>query len=292
MNHPLPPRDERAFFYSQFSFLRKNKIQLTKEFLASLNDRFGTQAHIFIHFLEWDSNYFNCPVYKIEFIDWPDNQMTSPQDLLVKTLIDLKTELALRHPHYYLFAEIPSEDIYVLQAMSLAGLKLVETRLTYFFNDLKNYTWPERFSTRLATTDDIPNLRNVASGSRNNFDRYHADPFFSDIIADNYLETFVENSVKGFADFVLVPGDDGKSPDAFITVKIENDMAKIVLVAVNEACRGWFLRLTSELIFRLKTQNITYIHMTTQSTNRAVIHVFEKLGWKYGRSSHMFSTYQ
>ena len=65
----------------------------------------------------------------------------------------------------------------MLQAMGYAGARLIETRLTYFQDDLQKFDWPIRSSVRLATKSDIPALRKVAIDARNPFDRYHADPF-------------------------------------------------------------------------------------------------------------------
>lgn len=307
MTHrPHATHQQRAFFHSALGFLHRHQPQLAKKFLTDLADaardgqveQSGSHVRLFVQRLEWDSRFFICPVYRLEFSDWEED-VPNPANVLAMTLKELKQALSARHAQYYLFAEVPSEDIVMLQALGLAGLRLIETRLTYFRDDLGQFSCPERFKVRLATAADIPNLRQVAMEARNHYDRYHADPFFQTALADEYLATFIENSVKGFADVVLVPDDDALKPGAFFTADLlpaktslpEINIGRIVLVAVGTERRGWHLRLMSEMSYWFQEQRVQLAYMTTQSTNRAVIRNCEKLGYRYGRSTHIFATH-
>lgn len=97
---------------------------------------------------------------------------------------------------------------------------------------------------------------------------------------------------------VLVP-DDNHPMDAFFAgdlIPIENSPLKIlsgrlVLSAAGETRRGWHLKLMSEMCYYLQRRDVQIVFSNTQSTNRAVIHNFEKLGWKYGKSTHIFSVH-
>jgi dTDP-4-amino-4,6-dideoxy-D-galactose acyltransferase len=301
---------ERAFFYAPLSFMHRYKAEIRGHFLRELNTGIqnntiqikGSQARVMVKYLEWDSAYLNCPTYRLEFFDWGEDVL-DPVAALAHTLNDLKNDLSNRQGPYYLFTEIPSEDIVVLQALGLAGLKLIETRQGYFREDLDTFQWPHRSAVREANLGDIPNLRKVAMESRNAFDRLHADFSFPDSVADDYLGTFVENSVKGFADIVLVPDEetdqDQQKPGAFFTANIVAanksplgmKLGNIVLVAVGPERRGWHLRLMAEMSYYFQSCGVQISHMTTQSTNRAVIRNCEKLGYKYGKSTHIFATH-
>jgi dTDP-4-amino-4,6-dideoxy-D-galactose acyltransferase len=290
------------FFIPRLVFYTKKKIELTQAFLdhlltdhkAGLIESFGSQPQFFIRYLEWDSQYFKCPTYKLEFAEW---EGVMPFAKLAQGLINLKNELATRHPQYYLFTEIPSQDLIMVQALGEAGMKLIETRVTFFHDNLDNFTWEERFPVRIATEMDIPKLKQVAKTERNIFDRCHADPFFSDDVADEYLATFIENSVKGFTDIVLVPEDGTHLPGAFLSADYMTFFGKILgknlgrmgITAVSREYRGWFIRLMVELFFLFKSKNVSLVYTNTQSTNYAIIRSFEKLGWKYGRCAHVFS---
>ncbi len=54
---------------------------------------------------------------------------------------------------------------------------------------------------------------------RNPFDRFHADPAFSQEKADEFLATYIEESIKGLADHIIVPNEPNVPPDAFLTAK-------------------------------------------------------------------------
>ncbi len=306
MNALSHAHQERAFFYSPASFLHKYKTELSQGFLDDLAvaqqqddlEVFGEGARLFVRHLKWDSQFFNIPTYKIIFADW-DDSIIVPRDKLAQIIHALKLELSARHPHYYLFAEIPPEDLPMIQAIGFAGLRLVETKITYF-NDLNRFSWPKRFAVRDATLEDIPHLRQVASESQNPFDRYHADTCFSGEIASEYLAVFAENSVKGFANAVLVPAVGHDLPGAFMTGDLMSDIGKLIgkdiargtLSAISKERQGWYLRLLVEMFFYYKLQGVPLFYGSTQASNRGVIRVLEKLGSEYGKTSHVFSTFQ
>ncbi|MHC1727991.1 MAG: hypothetical protein AB9866_18645 [Syntrophobacteraceae bacterium] len=296
---------QRAGLYSPLSFLYRFQDRIARRFLADLDDAvqegtvrpFGSLSRLYVRRLDWDSRHFGFPVYRLEFADW-DQNITAPYEALAGNIKKLKADLS-PHGRYYLFCEVPTEDLPVLQAMGISGMRLLETRLTYYRDDVEHFAWPQRFNVRQAGQADIPGLRKVASGARNLFDRYHADPFFPKKVADTYLETFIENSINGFANIVLVPADEDGPPGAFFTATLgsekglspELSVGRIVLVAVGEDRRGWHLRLMSEMSYLFRDRGVLVAHMTTQSTNRAVIRNCEKLGYRYGRCSHVFATF-
>jgi dTDP-4-amino-4,6-dideoxy-D-galactose acyltransferase len=295
---------DRALFNSPLSFIRSDESRLTDHVLAGLNKAlaagqivpYGDTARLYLRYLTWDSDYFGCPTYRIEFADW-DEGVDAPA-ALAAVVGQIRAELSQKHGNYYLFSDVPSEDILVMQALGLAGMRLVETKLTYFHDDLANFSWPERFATRHATAEDIPGLKRVAMETRNYFDRYHADPFYTQAGADRYIGTYLENSIKGFADFVTVPDLD--PPGAFFTCDLippeksalGAKLGHIALVAVDPSRRGWHLKLMSEVSYQFAAAGVAVAYMSTQITNRAVIRNCEKLGYRYGRASHIFAVYE
>jgi dTDP-4-amino-4,6-dideoxy-D-galactose acyltransferase len=306
MMQQLSAHDERALFYSPLSFLRGLQSRLPQDFLLELAEAVqhgharcaGSRTRLFVRHLIWDSSFFSCPMYRLDFADW-DESIVDPVAAVAQDLSELMSELSSLHGRYYLFSEIPSEDPVMLQAMGHMGARLIETRITYFHDEVQHFAWPERFSVRKATEADLPELRKVAAEARNRFDRYHADPFFSGTLADQYMSTFIEESVKGFADMVLVPMDTQSPPGAFFTARLKPaaacppglDLGQIVLVAVAKERRGWHLRLMAEMSHFFRESGVQVAYMATQSTNRAVIRNCEKLGYRYGRSTHVFATY-
>ncbi|WP_285373336.1 hypothetical protein [Pseudomonas sp. lyk4-TYG-107] len=305
MNYPDTLIAQAAQF-SPTSFLHKLHNSLGSELLLNLETDFKkgnialfsddeNQTTVYYRHLQWDSEYFGVPTYRIELMC--SESIAKPAiDSYRKCINSLSLKLKEAHGSAYLFAEIPSEAIFPIQALCLSEWRLVETRLTYYTDQIQSYNYPKRFPVRDATLADIENLKSTAMKSRNDFDRFHADYFFSEQIADKFLATFVENSVRGFADITLVPNPDENSADAFLTANLlpanpsipDKSSARMILSAVGEKRRGWYVKLISEMSYIFKDKGIDVAFMTTQSTNKAVIRTWEKLGYSYGKSSHVF----
>lgn len=302
----ISARKDILFHYSPFSFFPKsdkdkvfqhsivNDIEkhLNDENVMDLKIDIKGYEHVFlVKFLKWDTDYFNKPTYKLLYILYDHKDYD-----ILKQATSVFVEDFFKEKGKYCFSEIPSEDIFTIQALNESGFKLVENRLTYYLN-LKNYTH-ERYDVRSAVLEDIPNLKRVAREMRNVYDRFHAETIFDLSKADEFLATYIEESIKGFSDFTMVPSAVGVPSDAFLTANyLFNDwdaigerVSKMVLSSVSSAtCKGWYLKLISEMAYHLKSIGADYAFMHPATTNRAVIHTYEKLGCKYGKCVHILT---
>jgi dTDP-4-amino-4,6-dideoxy-D-galactose acyltransferase len=299
----LDPRLERAAFYSPLRFLRQKGATLAEEVIAEIAaleqdgslERIGGAARIRLSYLDWDSQFFGFPIYSLRFPDW-DDDLDDPIGALARTIETVRAMVRERDPRSYLFAEIPSEDLVTLQALGWARARLIETRVVYFRDDIARYESRRRYPVRHAVEADIPNLRDVSANAINPFDRFHADPAFSPDIAARFLATFAENSVRGFADIVMVP-DDPAPAGAFITAKLLPRLGsssgvtagKIILAASSKERTGWSYKITSELGHWFKDRGVGVVFFTTQTTNLRLTRFVDALGYKYGGASHVFS---
>ena len=306
INELIDYRKNILYNYSQYSFYPKaDKERIFKH--SILDSIFNLQndndvqfieidilglKHVFIlKFLKWDTNYFNIKTYKLLYVLYQHADYKKLKSAIQNFLKNFFVETGI-----YCFSEIPSEDIFTIQALNESGFKLVESRLTYYL-DLQNFEF-ERFGVRAANLSDIPNLKRVARTMRNDYDRFHSEAIFNCQIADEFLATFIEESIKGFSDYVIVPDDEKTPSDAFVTANyLKNDweiigenISKMVLSAVSaETCKGWYIKLISEMAFHLKEIGSNYVFMHPATTNKAVIHSYEKLGCKYGKCIHVLT---
>lgn len=293
-------RANQLYFYSPYNFVRTIKPEvLLSKIEAELQSWQGSNklvlecggAVFYVQKLPWDTNFFQINTAKLAYV---------LHNLEFEQLVSASREFlqaAKQHEIEYLFAEMPPEDVFTSQALNLVGFKLTETRLLYMIDNLRQYDYA-RFDVRKATENDIPNLRRVASVMRNDFDRFHADPYISVELADQFLSKFVEEAVKGFNDVVLVPNAPGLPSDSFLTANIMRSewdtlhckISKMVLSAVSsETNKGWYVKLISEMIYWLRNEGSEVIYLTTQSTNRAVFRTWEKLGFRLGSSTNLFT---
>lgn len=300
---------DKTGFYSPVSFLSRTPEQLGPDWLRELEaDLAAGKAQLFegqqeqgsagvqivYRALPWDSDFFGTATFRVDYTAAAPGTSFSA---LQAAFAGLRAHLASQAPAFYLFAEVPSEDTAAIAGMSGAGYRLIETRLTCFRDDLQRFDAKGAAAVRSATAADIPELRVAAAQAVNHYDRFHADDFFSAQQADDFLAVFVENSVKGYADEVIVPADG--PADAFLTGNYVTapaalggqKLGRMVLSAVTPARRGWYVKLIGALSAKFQAAGVGTAFMTTQATNRAVLKVWAHHGYRVGRSSHIFSTY-
>lgn len=155
---------QRALFYSPLSFCRGYEEKLAQGVLGDweasikrgeLSCR-GDQVRLWFKKLDWDSQYFSCPTLRIELIEW-EEEIADPRQSVSDLLSNLWTELQQSYKRFYLYMEVPSEDTVILQAAGMAGMRLVETRLTYYHNQLNQIAPKDVFPVRKADEKDIEN---------------------------------------------------------------------------------------------------------------------------------------
>jgi hypothetical protein len=246
---------------------------------------------IFAKRLAWDSQFFGYEIARIAGI-FPLSTYRPRHDY--STAMNHLLNQAQLQGIKYLFASVFPEDLATIRILSEKGFQLIETRASYH-RSLRDYEWAKRFPVRLANAGDVAILSQTARTISNSYDRFHADPFVTPANADRLMEKWIEASInEGFADATLVP--DVAEPKAFCTVKYHQDkwgiwglnLSQPVFSAVSPEFQGWYLKIISELNYHLKDIGAEYAYLTTQITNRAVIRVWETLGFSYGRGEHIF----
>jgi dTDP-4-amino-4,6-dideoxy-D-galactose acyltransferase len=257
---------------------------LERLFPGAIPTSSGSEYPDKVTYLNWDSQFFGTPMHRIEPLAMED-------PMFVLDWVRSQTGA------FYASAEVPAEDVEALAILCKTGFSLVETRLTYY-HDLKHLP-REEMLTRNATSGDIEFLKKTASGAVNAFDKYHADPFFTPEEADRYLETYISNCVQGFAEEVRVPDHpENQPPYAFAALsRIQKEgfakpLFRIPLTACLPENKGWHYHLCLSALHLARQKEGLALVMTTQATNKAVIHNCEKLGFKFGSCTHIFSTFQ
>ena len=154
MEELIAYRKAALLFYSPFNFIREISEQTQLDlFLATRVadkpsfDVRGAAGDCRFYFdaLGWDTAYFGLATHKLQVVLYTTANLAYLAQACQKFVAHLATIGS-----QYCFLEIPAEDIFLIQALNLAGFKLVETRLTYF-QKLAGYHHAERFPVRLAT---------------------------------------------------------------------------------------------------------------------------------------------
>lgn len=244
--------------------------------------------------LAWDSEFFGRGIARLNAVVEPG--VVTPLRADVSASVEaLRAALdAARARHIeYVFCAVSPNDLPSIRTLTACGFDLIETRCHYHRPLLAPPS--QRYATRLATKADIPSLARAARTMVNPFDRFHADPAVSEADADRLMERWVEASISGgFADATVVP--DVEEPEAFCTAKFHREhwegwqckLSQPVLSAVSPRHKGWYMKIISELDEYLRGMGAEHSFLVTQITNNAVIHSWEKLGYRFGRGEHVF----
>ncbi|MBO2009536.1 hypothetical protein [Hymenobacter negativus] len=256
----------------------------------------NSDIHWLLRHLAWDSNYFGTPTFRL-FTSLFGPEATSIE--LIKSATALRQHLIKSYQDYYAFSVVPAEDVKLLQALTGSGWRLVETRLTYYRNNLSTFEYP-RFPVREARMDEAVLIGQVSASARNLYDRFHADTWFGNARADAYLAHYAENTVaRNLASTVLVPNVPGLPVDSFLAISdlitdgiaLGGQLSRVLLTAVGTANRGWHVKLVAETLHRAKELGHEAVLMTTQATNHAVFRTCDKLGFRLGAASHVLSSH-
>ncbi|NVO32648.1 GNAT family protein [Hymenobacter lapidiphilus] len=246
--------------------------------------------------LPWDTEFFGTDTYRL--FTGIFGAKVSPAALALAAQ-QLRTTLAARGA-YYAFSVVPAEDIELLQALTAGGWRLVETRLN-FYCPVAEATLSAPAPVRLARVDEATYIGRISATARNEYDRFHADPWFGEARADALLARYAEAATEGsYADAVLVPNEPGLPVDSFLAIADTpaeagvpgSGSSRVLLTAVGPANRGWHLKLVAETVRRAAALSLPQVLMTTQATNGAVFRTCEKLGFRLGSTSHVLACHE
>jgi GNAT superfamily N-acetyltransferase len=129
---------------------------------------------------------------------------------------------------------------------------------------------------REALVNDIAMLKEMVKGVFTDSRFYH-DPFFTNDEADRAFQAWIENAVKGFADKVLLIGNEG-----FITCKVSGTTGNIHLIGVSPLYRGRGIgtALVLHALRWFKEQGLKNVTVRTQAGNSNSIKFYTHLGFK------------
>ena len=257
----------------------------TERDLGGLDAGYCVAAEI----LDWDSAFFGYKVARINGVFKVDGDASAAPTHALEHCVKRASNSSVR----YLLASIDARDLASMQALTALSFQLIETRVNYH-RSLLDFSPQERYPSRLAGAADTEALAHTAATRINPYDRFHADPFIDSEQAHQMMRIWVENSImNGFADATIVP--DVPNPTAFCTSKLHRDswpvwkvkLAQPVLSAVGADFKGWYFKIISELSLYLREEGAEHAYMITQVTNNAVIRTWERLGYRFGKCTHI-----
>lgn len=221
--------------------------------------------------LPWDSEFFGFPIARVE------SPTIAMDDL--EGIDDWCRSKGIR----CLYLSVPADDREAVRAAEAGGFRLVDVRI-----DLERGTAPagERpeppadATFRPGRAEDGDRLAAIAAVGFE-ASRYYFDEGFGPGPGRALFETWIRNSLSGYADAVIVAAL-GEVPCGFVTCHLEGeDAARIGLLGVGENARGMRLggSLVAEALDRAARDGRTRMRVATQARNVAALRLYERAGF-------------
>ena len=222
--------------------------------------------------LPWDSEFFGVPIGTVEADRIPEGDLPR--------ILDWCRERAIEC--LYFLAD--PDDAAGLDRVEKRGFERVDERLT-LKRDLSSVplTRPDVPGIRPAAPADLAELRGIARTAHRNT-RFYRDGRFSSDRCDALYERWIENSVRGDADCVLVADRGGKAVGYITCHRGAADAARIGLFAVAERARGQGVgaNLIRHALGWFVSEGIPAVSVVTQGENRSARRAYEAQGFEVG----------
>jgi dTDP-4-amino-4,6-dideoxy-D-galactose acyltransferase len=237
-----------------------------------------------VHLLEWDTSFFGRRIASI-----------AGAGIDAASLGEALTD-AREQGVECLYALSPVDDMEAVRALSTAGGRLVDVRMTFERSLEAGQPVPDLRSARESRSArdtlvlrpskpaDVPALRALAAKSHGS-SRFYADGRFPDQRCDELFATWIEKSCSGWADLVLVADVDGE-PRGYVTGHVrESNRAEIGLVAVDPQAQGHGAgsRLVEAAVDAFRARGVTQVTVVTQGRNLPAQRLYQSRGFRTQR---------
>ena len=225
--------------------------------------------------LPWDSQFFGLSIARAvsSHLDAPT------RDAILDWCRSHRTDCL-----YFLAAP---DDAATIEHLDAGGFQLVSVRVTLARSSAAG-RGDVAGRVRHAEVRDIPALRDIASSAHRDT-RFHADSRFNAARSDELYATWIENSVRGYADHVLVAERDD-TPIGYVTLHAEapdretdtaGRLARIGLFAVDARYRkqGIGRDLLRSAAETLAAAGVTGTTVVTAGRNVAALALYKSEGF-------------
>jgi dTDP-4-amino-4,6-dideoxy-D-galactose acyltransferase len=218
-------------------------------------------------YLPWDSAFFGVRIARAT-----DTRLT-PQTAV--PLLEWCDKYAI--DCLYFLAE--SSDTQTIRTVESHRFQLTDIRVTMRGKLQPNASEPAPKAVRTAIEADIPALKGIARHSHHHT-RFYADEHFPDERCNALYETWIENSVHGYADRVLVAVD-GEQRVGYLTCHLRQSVGSFGLVAVSDAVqgKGYGRQLVQAAQAWFAGEQATTMTVVTNGNNVAAQRFYQKCGF-------------
>jgi len=220
--------------------------------------------------LPWDSAFFGVAIARAVRLHADAADCDAMQRWCAERRIDC------------LYFLCPVGDAATRLHLEAAGYQFVGSRVT-LERSLESEVPMPAGAMRTATLEDIPRLRAIAAEAHHDT-RFYVDGRFDRQRCDELYATWIEKSVHGYADLVIVAERDG-TPAGYVTAHLPaaaDAPARIGLIAVAAEWRnqGVGRDLLKSVCQEVAARGATTMSVSTAGTNAAALAVYAREGFR------------
>ncbi len=220
--------------------------------------------------LDWDSEFFARNIARVDVERLTEETAVRAQAWCERNRIDC----------LYFLAD--ATDPTTISSAEKNGFHLVDIRLTLEWQ-LKDTPPGEPIggAIRLGTALDGPALRSIASQSHQD-SRFYRDPQFARSRCDALYQTWIEKSLNGYADAVLVAELEGE-PVGYISCHLPSStVGQVGLFAVGSSARrrSFGRALLRESLRWFSSNGASHVTVVTQGHNVSAQRMYQRCGFE------------
>lgn len=220
--------------------------------------------------LEWDTQHFGVRVASLHGAALDDAAMLRALDWCRAERVEC------------LYLRSDADDVTTLRSAGAAGFRFVDVRLTFDaeLSDVAPRS-AKTSSIRAARPDDAAALRAIAAYNHANT-RFYADGRFARERCDALYATWIEKSLAGWADAVLV-ADEGAGPAGYLSIhRRPEDVGEIGLVGIARDAqgKGHGRALVEEGLAWMARAGCPTARVATQARNVAAQRLYQACGFR------------
>jgi dTDP-4-amino-4,6-dideoxy-D-galactose acyltransferase len=216
-------------------------------------------------FLQWDSDFFGKRIARYQGESLCPDTARAAREFCLQNRIECL---------YLLLNNDPS----TLATAQTYGLEEVDVRTTFQREVTKSFPSGSHHI-RQARSEDLPALCAIARASHKD-SRFYSDPAFPNERCDAMYETWIQRSVEGWADKVLVA--DIGDVTGYVTCNLSGTTGSIGLIAVQESYRGrgFGRELVEAALSLFHSEKMLIAEVITQGGNLVAQSLYERCGFQ------------
>jgi len=222
--------------------------------------------------LDWDTEFFGFRIGRVNV------SRLTPED--VPEIIGWCRDQKIRS--LYFLADCGHRE--TIRLAEKNGFYLVDLQVMFEHVFEKEASCGDIATCRLALPEDLPGLKAIARTAYQNT-RFYYDDHFPEALCSRLYEVWIENSVAGYADAVLVMGAPG-TPEGYISCHVNKaeKRGKIGLVGVSEEARGHGVgkALLLSALNWFRAQGMESVQVVTQGRNLSAQRLYQRCGFMTG----------